>query len=521
MPFVKGNRRTIMRFPRPISLGALRFPVLLLSMSSMQALADVRLPAMFGDHMVVQRDMPIHIWGEAAPGEAIKVAFAGQSAQAETTANGRWSLHLEPAAAGGPYTMRIEGDNTIEFGDVHIGDVWIASGQSNMDWPLARSNDAAREIAAAEHPSIRYLKVERIAAETRQEDVRGLWRSVTPATAGEFSGVAYFFARDLQTRLDIPIGVIQSTWGGTPAQAWTSAEAFAFEPELATYLAQFESKREAQAPDYEAALADWQQREAAALELGEPVPAQPPRPRTLNPTQTPTQIFNGMIAPLTPYAIRGVIWYQGENNANNREAQIYRRLFRALIEDWRREWGQGAFPFLFVQLASYARVAEDSMWPELREAQSHALGIKATGMAVTIDIGDSTDIHPGNKQEVGRRLALAARATTYGERDLAYSGPMYRQATREGSALRLWFDHADSGLRAEGGSLKGFEVAGADGMFASAEARILGTSVILTNPRVPMPMVARYAWAADPEGNLVNGAGLPASPFRTKQIQSR
>ena len=475
--------------------------------------ADVQLPALFGDHMVLQRDRPIHLWGWADPRETVRVAFRGEVSSIVTSPKGRWNLYLEPAAAGGPYDLEIHGENSIQLTDILIGDVWVGSGQSNMDWPLQRCNDAAKEIAAAQHPEIRYFKVARSSAETRQEDVEGEWRVVTPETASEFSGIAYFFARHLHTELGVPFGIIQSAWGGTPAQAWTSSGALLSEPELADHVAQFEAKREAEKPGYEAAFADWQRR--AAETTREDIPQRPTRPRTLNPSQTPSWLFNGMIAPLTPYPIRGVIWYQGENNANNREALLYRRLFRSLIEDWRYEWGQGAFPFLFAQLANYARVAEDSMWPELREAQAMALGLANTGMAVTIDIGDSTDIHPGNKQDAGLRLALAARAIAYGERDLEYSGPIYRQTTRQGSALRVWFDHADSGLRMRGTALVGFEIAGSDGEFVKAEASIEERSVILTSPDVPEPVQARYAWAADPEGNLTNGAGLPASPFRT------
>ena len=477
--------------------------------------ADVSLPALFSDHMVVQREMPIYVWGWADPGESVSVDFRGEVSTTIALPEGIWNVYLEPADAGGPYELAIRGENTILLTDILVGDVWVGSGQSNMDWPLERCNDATAEIAAAQYPEIRFFKVVRSAADTRKEDIEGEWRVVSPETAGELSGIGYFFARHLHNKLGIPFGIIQSAWGGTPAQAWTSSRALLGDPELADYLAQFDAKRQAEKPQYDAALADWERRAIEAEESGEDIPRGPPRPRSLNPSQTPSWLFNGMIAPLTPYPIRGVIWYQGENNANNREALLYRRLFRSLIEDWRHEWGQGSFPFLFVQLANYARVAEDSMWPELREAQARALGLTNTGMAVTIDIGDSTDIHPGNKQDAGLRLALAARAIAYGEQDLEYSGPMHRQTTRKGSALRLWFDHAGSGLKTRGESLTGFEIAGSDGRFVKAEASIDGSSVILSSPHVGEPVQARYAWAADPEGNLINGAGLPASPFRT------
>ena len=477
--------------------------------------ADVRVPALFGNHMVVQRDRPIHVWGWAAPGETVSVAFRGEAAVATASPEGRWSIYLEPAEAGGPYDLAINGENSIRLTDILVGEVWLGSGQSNMDWPLEKCNDAAREVAAAQHPDIRYFKVAQSAAEARKDDVQGEWRIVTPETAGEFSGIAYFFARHLHGELGVPFGVIQAAWGGTPAQAWTSSRALSGEPELAEYVAAFEARRDVVKPGYDAAFADWERRAAEAEAAGGDAPPSPARPRTLTPSQTPSWLFNGMIAPLTPYPMRGVIWYQGENNANRGEALLYRRLFRSLIEDWRREWGQGAFPFLFVQLASFAGVAEGSMWPELREAQSMALGLAGTGMAVTIDIGDSADIHPGNKQDAGLRLALAARAVAYGEQGLEFSGPMHRQTTRQGAALRLWFDHAGSGLQSRGTPLAGFELAGPDGKFVKAEARIAGNSVILTSPAVQAPAQARYAWGDDPEGNLINGAGLPASPFRT------
>ena len=477
--------------------------------------ADVRLPALFGDHMVVQRDMPIHVWGWATPGETVSVAFRGETVVAAASPDGRWEVYLEPAQAGGPYELAIDGENSIRLSDILVGDVWVGSGQSNMEWPLSRSNDAEREIAAAQYPDIRYFKVVRLAADTRQDDVEGEWRIVTPETAGEFSGLAYFFARHLHSELSVPFGIIQSAWGGTPAQAWTSSRALSADPTLAEFVAEFEAIGEELRPGYETAFADWERQAEEAEAAGDEPPRRPQRPRQLNPSATPSWLFNAMIAPLTPYPIRGVIWYQGENDANNRQAFLYRRLFRSLIEDWRHEWGHGAFPFLFVQLPNFARVAEDSEWPELREAQAMALGLAGTGMAVTIDIGDSTDIHPGNKQDAGLRLALAARAIAYGEQGLEFSGPMYRQTTRQGSALRLWFDHAGSGLRARDVPLVGFELAGLDGKFVEADASIAGSSVILTSPEVQAPVQARYAWGDDPESNLINGAGLPASPFRT------
>ena len=477
--------------------------------------AEVRLPALLSDRMVVQRDAPVHVWGWADPGEEVQVAFRGQQASTQASATGHWEVYLKPVQAGGPHTLTVRGTNSITLEDIHVGEVWVASGQSNMAWSVERSRDAEQEIAAANFPGIRYFKVALTAAEAPAEDVEGQWAPVSPETVGAFSGVAYFFARHLHQETDVAFGIIQSAWGGTPAEAWTSLRTLSADPALAGMSGAFAQGAIEAKASHAAVLADWERQARAAKAAGQEAPRKPRTPRALQPQQRPAALFNAMIAPLTPYPIRGSIWYQGENNAGRGQGLLYRRLFRALIEDWRRAWGAGDFPFLFVQLANFGRVSAETAWPEVREAQTMALGLARTGMAVTIDIGNSTDIHPRNKQDVGRRLALAARAIAYGETELPHSGPLFRQATREGSALRLWFDHAAGGLEARGGALEGFEVAGANGDFVAAEARIDGETVVVSNPRTAAPVAARYAWAADPAANLFNGAGLPASPFRT------
>ena len=491
--------------------------LLLASLVAICAWAEISLPALFGDHMVVQRDLPVHVWGTAESGEAVEVEFRGQSVSTAAAEDGRWEVYLEPGSAGGPFDLAIAGSNQIEFNDVHVGEVWVGSGQSNMVWPLQRSRDAEQEIAAAQHPGIRYFKVALNTSDTRLDDVEGEWHVVSRETAGEFSGVGYFFARHLHEQLGVPMGIIQSAWGGTPAESWTSARMLAEEPALANMTAEFAAEAKAEEAAYAERLAGWEKRSAAAKAKGQEVPRRPPPPRALRPQHKPSSLFNAMVAPLLPYAIRGTIWYQGENNASRGQGYLYRRLFRSMIEDWRREWGIGKFPFLFVQLANYGRVPEDSTWPELREAQAMALGLANTGMAVTIDIGNPTDIHPRNKQDVGLRLALAARAIAYGEQDLEYSGPVFRQATRDTSGLRLWFDHAGGGLEARGGPLGGFQVAGADGKFVNAQASISGNTVLVSSEAVKDPVRARYAWAADAKGNLYNDAGLPASPFQSME----
>lgn len=479
--------------------------------------AEVRLPTLFGDHMVVQRDLPVRVWGWADPGETIVVSFRGHQARSSADTDGRWDAFLPPGPAGGPFEMTVRGTNEISLEDVHAGEVWVASGQSNMVWPLERSLNAEEEIAAADHPGIRYFKAALSTADAPQASVAGAWRVVSPASAGELSGVAYFFARHLSAQLGVSFGIVQSAWGGTPAEAWTSGPALEADPELKALATAYDKEAAGAAAEHEQALAQWTQRAAKAKAAGTEPPRRPQPPRALRPQHKPAALFNAMVAPLTPYAIRGVIWYQGENNGSRGQGLLYRKLFRSLIEDWRREWGLGPFPFLFVQLANYARVPPHSTWPELREAQAKALGLINTGMAVTIDIGNSTDIHPRNKQDVGLRLALAARAVAYGETGLEHSGPAFRQVTREGSAMRLWFDHASGGLEAQGRALNGFEVAGPDGRFVKADARIEDATVLVSSPEVARPSKARYAWAADPDGNLRNAAGLPASPFRTTE----
>ena len=491
--------------------------LLLASLFTVGAWADVSLPALFGDHMVVQRDLPVHVWGMAAPDEAVEVKFRDQSMSTAAAADGSWEVYLDPGSAGGPFGLAVEGNNRVEIADVYVGEVWVGSGQSNMVWPLQRSRDAEREIAAAQFPKIRYFKVTLDTSDKRLDDVEGQWQVVSPETAAEFSGVGYFFARHLYERLGVPLGIVQSAWGGTPAEAWTSARTLAEEPALADMSAEFAAEAKADEAVYAERLATWEKRSAAAKAAGGEIPRRPPPPRALRPRNKPGALFNAMVAPLLQYGIRGVIWYQGENNAGRGQGYLYRRLFRAMIEDWRREWGIGAFPFLFVQLANYGRVPEESTWPELREAQAMALGLANTGMAVTIDIGNPTDIHPRNKQDVGLRLALAARAIAYGEHDLTYSGPIFRQATRDASGLRLWFDHVGGGLEARGGQLEGFQVAGRDGKFVAAQASISGNTVLVSSAEVKHPVRARYAWAADAKGNLVNDAGLPASPFQTME----
>ncbi len=473
------------------------------------ARAEVRLPALLSDHMVLQRDRPIHVWGWADPGEPVEVSFLGQSASTIAASDGRWSLYLEPAPVGGPHEMRVQGANDLLVRDVLVGDVWVGSGQSNMRWTVAKSNAAADEIAAADFPEIRLFIVELASSEQPLDDVEGEWRVCSPETVGSFSAVLYYFGRELHQHLRVPFGLIRSSAGGTGAHAWTSWEALEADKNLEQVFDIYEEhllRLPAAQEEYERKLEEWKR----SGDRGDP----PDTPIGPGHVHAPAAVYNAMLHPLLPLSIRGVAWYQGENEAQLGLGRLYARLFPAMIADWRARWGIGDFPFFFVQLSNYALVPEESQWPEVREAQRHALSIANTAMAVTVDIGDSADAHLRNKQDVGRRLALAARAVAYGE-DIVHSGPMFRQMTVEGSAARLWFDHVGDGLRARGETLGGFEIAPEDGCFEPAAARIEGETVVVSSPRVERPVAVRYGWKPDPvDANLYNANGLPASPFQ-------
>ena len=487
----------------------LRRLLLLLAVPAALA-ADVRLPALLDDHAILQRDLPIHIWGWAEPGEAVYVSFRSQTGETTATSDGRFSVYLQPESAGGPHALTIQGQNRIVLEDILVGEVWVGSGQSNMVWTVERSNNKEEEIAAADYPEIRIFKVALETSDTEKEDVDGSWAAVTPETIPSFSAVGYFFARHLHRELGVPFGVIQSAWGGTPAESWTTSETLMADPALREYLAAWDEVVAAHPREYaryQARLAQWKVNKQGRA---------PGAPRGPGHHHQPASLFNAMIAPLTPYGIRGVIWYQGENNGNRGQGYQYRRLFKSMILDWRRRWGLGDMPFFWVQLANYARVPEIAQWPELREAQSMALSLRNTAEAVTIDIGESEDIHPTNKQDVGLRLALAARAVTYGDKNVVYSGPRFRQMTTEGGKARLWFDHVGGGLSLKDGSA-GFEVAGPDGVFHTATVKIDGRSLLVSSENVQRPSAVRYAWAADPKVTLFNKEGLPASPFRTDE----
>jgi sialate O-acetylesterase len=412
--------------------------------------------------------------------------------------------------------LSITGDNSILITNVLVGEVWLCSGQSNMGFPLSRAANAQEAIAAAGDPELRLYTVPRGATDTPQTDAPGTWKECTPETATPFSAVAYFFGRDLRRALKVPVGLINSSVGGTPAEAWTSRPTLESDPALRGILERYAEKVKAYDPaaaaeQHAQALEKHKAAAAKARAEHKPPPAVPRAP--VDPSRSssrPSGLYNAMIAPLQPFAIAGVIWYQGESNASR--AAEYQELFPALIRNWREAWGEGDFPFLFVQIAPHQR-----MTPEIREAQLLTWQkVPRTAMAVITDIGNETDIHPTKKEPVGDRLALAARAIAYGEK-LEYSGPVYRSMKVKGQQVILSFTHVDGGLIAKDGELKGFTIAGADGNFTSATAKIEGKQVVVESPSVAAPTAVRYGWSSTPDVNLFNKQGLPATPFRTGQ----
>jgi sialate O-acetylesterase len=621
--------------------------------------AAVTLNPLFQDHAVLQQGVPVPVWGTADPGEKVTVEFASQSVATVAASDGKWLVRLAPLTPGEPRTLTVTGKNKIVLTDLLVGEVWIASGQSNMERQLGlRAGQKPitgweAEVAAANYPAIRHFGVAQAKALAPQQTVKGAWSVCTPETVKDFTAVGYFFGRDLHLARRAPIGLIHTSWGGTPAEAWTSEATLRQLPDFAEPLAALKklaadpdlARRETQAkqeawyqrvdpgsksgaawsaarlemsdwppmalpthweragyPDFDGifwlrrtfelpnewdggdaelhlgAVDDvdttWVNGVSVGATIGWEVPrvyripgallkrganviavrvldtgaggglyggndtmrlifsaggkaeslslagtwrckpsvplsvsGWPPADFSQSPS-SPTVLYNAMIAPLLPYAMRGVIWYQGEANVG-RERQ-YQESFPAMIADWRQAWGLGDFPFLFVQIAPY-----NTMSPEIREAQLLSWQrTKNTAMAVTIDCGDANDIHPANKKPVGARLALAARALAYGEK-LEYSGPVYESLQIKGAEAILSFTHLGGGLVARDGALKSFTIAGADKVFRPAQAEIRGETVVVSATDVPHPVAVRYSWANVPEGNLFNQAGLPASPFRT------
>lgn len=531
-----------------ISSRAFRFSLAAVLVAS-TARAEVRLNGLFTDNMVLQRGVPVPVWGWADEGEDVTVEFAGQKVTTKAK-DGQWMVRLKKLKTGAPAELKVSGKNTVTLNNVVVGEVWIASGQSNMEWPLKSSFEAEKDIVVSANPNIRLYTVPKLKALAPTNDVHASWKECSPESSPGFSAVAYYFARDLQKALQVPVGVIHTSWGGSPAEVWMSEKVLAGNPEykrdiLDTFA---ESQKRVQE-----SIAQYEKEAAEAKEAGKPFTKRRP-----GVAWRPTELYNGMIAPLIPYAIQGAIWYQGESNAGR--AWQYRSLFADMIRNWRHDWAEGNFTFLEVQLAPYMAIKDqpaESTWAELREAQNIATKVlPKVGVAVITDVGEEKDIHPKKKEPVGARLALAARGIAYGEK-IVYSGPAFRSMKVKNNAAIISFDNVGGGLEArddykpgqaikqasfsaDGKSvttknsahqlriwnvstghqiapslLEGFAICGEDKKFVWAKAEIQGDRVIVSSPEVSKPVAVRYGWADCPVVNLWNQEGLPASPFRT------
>ena len=490
------------------------------------ASADVKLPAVLSDAMVLQQQQPVPIWGWADEGEKVSVTFGGQT-QETTAKDGKWKVMLTPLTASDKGAeLTVTGKNKVTLKNILVGEVWLCSGQSNMEFVVRNAKDAAKDIAAANYPGIRLFTVGRSIKNEPADDTKASWQVCSPETVPGFSAVGYFFGRELHEKLKVPVGLIHASWGGTPAESWTAEKYLSDDPDLAGMLSGYKTKiagYPAAKAKYEEAAAKWKAEADAAKKAGTKPPEKPRPPAAPgNDPWQPTSLYNGMIAPVIPFAIKGSIWYQGESNAGR--AYQYRKLLPAMIKSWRDAWAEGGvkgpMKFLIVQLANFqdpAKTPGDDAWAELREAQTLTAAKPDNGMALAIDLADADnpkDIHPKNKQDVGKRLALVALGKFYGQ-DVVYQGPTYDSMKVDGDKITLTFKHAE-GLKAEGhdGKVTGFAVAGQDKKWAWADGKIEGSTVVLTSP-VKDPVAVRYAWSTNPVTNLYNGAGLPAQPFRT------
>ena len=493
--------------------------------------SGIELPAMFSRHAVLQQEETVAVWGWGTPGEAVSVTFAGQSKRTMADEEGNWRIELAPLKASAEgQILEVTGEESgrLEVEDILVGEVWMASGQSNMQWALSATERAKEDIPAANHPGIRMFLTDLVTAASPRRRVGGEWNVTTPQSAGKFSAVGYYFALKLHAEVGVPVGIIRTAWGGKPSEAFTSRQTLMEEPEGRALLQKLDAEMrrfdlvKAEAA-YQKQLENWEKIRKSNRAEKDPkkrkkLPRKPqkPSPPALSPRR-PVSIYNGMIHPWTGYAMKGAIWYQGESNSSR--AKEYETIFPLLILDWRKQW-QKELPFYFVQLANFRaptrKPGEVSSWAELQNAQRLTLRLPKTGMAVINDIGAAGDIHPRNKKDVGERLARWALVNEHGRKDVVISGPLFRSFKVEGGGIRISFDHAE-GLKTRDGKKPGrFEVAGEDQVWHWGEAVIDGETVRVSNEKVPSPVAVRYAWASNPEGaNLVNAAGLPASLFRT------
>jgi sialate O-acetylesterase len=483
--------------------------------------AGFRLAAPISDHMVLQREKPVAVWGWADAGETVTVAFAGQSKSATADADGKWMLKLDALAASAePRTLTVTGKDghKLEVQDVLVGEVWLGSGQSNMAMTVQSSNHYPTEQARAKLPLIRHYRETSTHSAAPAAEGKGLWQECSPDTVGGFSATLFFFGREIHRELGVPVGLINTSVGGTPIESWVSAEAQSSDPET---KANFDAKMkdylafdEAKAPELFKKQTDtWKAAVAKAKANGTPfVTPAPKNPLAMRKLKGgPAGLYNGKVVNLVPYTLRGMLWYQGEGNAGN--PGLYHKQLSQLVTSWRTLWNDEV-PFAWVQLPNYTSPGEG--WPRVRESMMKTLALPKTGMAITIDLGDAKDIHPKNKQDVGKRLSFWALGTVYGKNVPAISGPLPAGSSISGNAITISFKHANGGLKSmSGGALTGFLIAGADKQWKAAEAKIVGETVVISSPEVAQPVAARYAWKDWPEYSLANGAGLPASPFRT------
>ena len=447
--------------------------------------AAARLPSIFADNMILQQNAKTIVWGTANPNESVTVEINEAAGSAVANFDGIWRVELPAQKAGGPYDMTVRAENTIVYKNVWFGEVWLCCGQSNASFPLKRAARGKEESATATYPQLRFFTVPQRSAEEPQRDFSAKWEPCSPKTCPDVSALAYYFGQYLHEKLQAPVGVVVAAWSGSTCEAWVERSSLAKFPELEPLL-------------------------------------DPDRLMRASPGQRAGALYNGMIAPLVPFAIKGVVWYQGESNANR--AWQYRALFPTLISSWREKWGQGDFPFYYIQLPNFMAAKSEpsaSAWAELREAQHKALSARNVGEVVTIDLGDANNLHPKNKEDFGRRLANLALAKTY-DFDAPYSGPIFKSFKVVDSRAFLSFDSVDGELKigenpgCDSSELRGFAVAGADRVFHWAEASIIDDGVVVvSSPEVAKPIAVRYAWADNPICNLTNASGLPASPFRT------
>ncbi|MDG2207568.1 MAG: sialate O-acetylesterase [Pirellulales bacterium] len=498
--------------------------------------ADVTLPNIFADHMVFQRDQPIRVFGHASPGESITVTFAGESGSTEAADDGHWRVQLPAVAADrSARTLTVEGNNTVSFDDILVGDVWLCSGQSNMEWTLTNTARGNKEITAANYPEMRLFNVTGH-TQTRlpQKNTTGTWQRCTPKSVRGFSAVAYFFGRTLYRESNVPVGLIGTNWGGTRIEPWIPKEGFEGIEELRSYRSGLDRldlktpQGKSNHQDYLRRVESWLGEAQTKIDQGNH-PGSPPSPPSFRTVDGATTIYNSMVHGIAPFSVRGAIWYQGESNGE--EGDSYYHKMRALIAGWRKAFENPNLLFYFVQLANWQEPNEDPAggdgWAAVRDAQRKALSIPHTGMAVTTDIGEAGDIHPRNKQDVGDRLAQWGLRDVH-QRDVVPSGPLFKSAKQEGNSIRITFDHVGDGLMAatkdglnppredRDGKLRRFAIAGDDQKWVWADAVIDESTVVVSSPEVKHPVAVRYAYSMNPEGaNLYNRAGLPASPFRT------